>query len=164
MKGEPVVVLLVEDNDDHAELVRRQLVDHRIANQLVRVTDGQAALDYLLRAGVYADPATSPRPHVILLDLRLPKVDGIEVLKTCKADESLSCIPIVILTTSEAERDLDQAYENHANSYLVKPVDFDKFKQMMDDLGFYWLSWNKIPAASQDTHGEQTHEPGNPTH
>jgi CheY-like chemotaxis protein len=164
MKGEPVVVLLVEDNEDHAELVKRQLVDHRIANQLVHVTDGQSALDYLLQAGPYADPASSPRPHVILLDLRLPKVDGIEVLKSCKSNESLSTIPVVILTTSEAECDLDQAYENHANSYLVKPVDFNKFKQLMDDLGFYWLSWNKIPVDHQDTHGEQTYEPGNPTH
>ena len=155
MKGEPVVVLLVEDNDDHAELVKRQLVDHRIANHLVRVSDGQSALDYLLRVGAYADPTTCPRPHVILLDLRLPKVDGMEVLNICKANESLASIPIVILTTSEAERDLEQANQNHANSYLVKPVDFMKFKQMMDDLGFYWLSWNKIPVINQDTQGEQ---------
>jgi len=154
MKGEPVVVLLVEDNDDHAELVKRQLIDHRVANHLLRVSDGQSALDYLLNEGAYADPATCPRPHVILLDLRLPGLDGIEVLKSCKAIESLSSIPIVILTTSEAERDLDLAYQNHANSYLVKPVDFEKFKQLMDDLGFYWLSWNKIPAVNQDTHGE----------
>jgi CheY-like chemotaxis protein len=155
MKGEPVVVLLVEDNDDHAELVKRQLVDHRIANCLVRVSDGQSALDYLLHMGTYADPVTSPRPHVILLDQRLPKLDGIEVLKTCKANESLAGIPIVILTTSEAERDIEQAYQNHANSYLVKPVDFNKFKQLMDDLGFYWLSWNKIPPINVDSRGEK---------
>jgi CheY-like chemotaxis protein len=155
MKGEPVVVLLVEDNDDHAELVKRQLIDHRVANCLVRVSDGQSALDYLFHVGAYADPVSSPRPHVILLDLRLPKVDGIEVLKTCKENESLASIPIVILTTSDAERDLDQAYQNHANSYLVKPVDFKKFKQLMDDLGFYWLSWNKIPPVNPDTHGDQ---------
>jgi len=154
MKDEPVVVLLVEDNDDHAELVKRQLIDHLIANQLMRVSDGQSALDYLQQVGEYADPTTCPRPHVILLDLRLPRVDGIEVLKAVKANESLSSIPVVILTTSEAERDLTQAYQNHANSYLVKPVDFRKFKQLMDDLGFYWLSWNKIPVISQDTHGE----------
>ena len=154
MKGEPVVVLLVEDNDDHAELVRRQLIDHRITSRMVRVSDGQAALDYLMHEGAYADPDTSPRPHVILLDLRLPRVDGLEVLRSCKSTESLADIPIVILTTSEAESDLAQAYRNHANSYLVKPVDFKKFNKMLDDLGFYWLTWNKIPAAGQETKGE----------
>lgn len=150
MNTEPVVVLLVEDNDDHAELIRRQLEDHHINNRLMRLSDGQSALDYLFNQGDYADRAACPRPHVVLLDLRLPKLDGIEVLKTCKATDSLSGIPIVILTTSDAERDLNQAYLNHANSYLVKPVDFTKFKKMMDDLGFYWLNWNKLPAHSQE--------------
>jgi CheY-like chemotaxis protein len=145
MKGDPAVVLLVEDNDDHAELVKRQLMDHRITNQLIRVADGQAALDYLLHRGDHADPASRPLPHLILLDLRLPKIDGLEVLRTCKNTSSLSDIPIVILTTSEAEGDINQAYLNRANSYLVKPVNFVKFKQLMDDLGFYWLSWNTAP-------------------
>ena len=146
MNGEAVVVLLIEDNDDHAELVRRQLADHRIANNLIRISDGQAAMDYLLRRGEYTDPATSPRPHVILLDLRLPKIDGIEILKLCKESRSLCEIPIVILTTSEAEKDVSQAYWNHANSYIVRPVDYEKFRQLMNDLGFYWLSWNTTPA------------------
>ena len=147
MNGEAVVVLLIEDNDDHAELVRRQLADHRIANNLIRLPDGQAAMDYLLRRGEFSDPATSPRPHVILLDLRLPKIDGIEILKLCKESHTLCEIPIVILTTSEAEKDVNQAYWNHANSYIVKPVDYEKFRQLMNDLGFYWLSWNTTPAA-----------------
>jgi len=146
MNGEAVVVLLIEDNDDHAELVRRQLADHRIANNLIRLPDGQAAMDFLLRRGEYSDPATSPRPHVILLDLRLPKIDGIEILKLCKESRSLCEIPIVILTTSEAEKDVSQAYWNHANSYIVRPVDYEKFRQLMNDLGFYWLSWNTTPA------------------
>jgi len=145
MDGEPVIVLLVEDNDDHAELVKRQLAEHRIANRLIRLSDGGAALDYFFRRGDFSDPATSPRPHVVLLDLRLPKVDGIEILKTCKETQSLCNIPIIILTTSEAERDVAQAYLNHANSYIVKPVDFEKFRQMMNDLGFYWMSWNIVP-------------------
>lgn len=145
MEGEPVVVLLIEDNDDHAELVKRQMADHRIANRLIRLSDGQAALDYFFRRGEFADPASSPRPHVVLLDLRLPKVDGIEILKVCKETEFLSRIPIVILTTSEAERDVNHAYYNHANSYVVKPVDFEKFRQLMNDLGFYWMSWNTVP-------------------
>lgn len=144
MVGEPVRVLLVEDNDDHAELIIRQLADHRVANQLVRLADGQEALDYLHRRGKYADPASSPRPHVILLDLRLPRVDGLEVLRILKESEDLRMIPIVILTTSESERDVTHAYINHVNSYVVKPVDFQKFRALMDDLGFYWMSWNMV--------------------
>ena len=143
MNGEPALVLLIEDNDDHAELVARQLADHRIANQLIRLSDGQAALDYLLQEGEYSDPAKSPRPHVIFLDLRLPKVDGLEVLKIIKEVEALRIIPVVVLTTSEAERDRTSAYLNHSNSYVVKPVDYQKFKQLMDDMGFYWMGWNK---------------------
>jgi len=142
MVGEPVLVLLIEDNDDHAELVTRQLSEHRIANHLVRLVDGQEAMDYLFRKDRFSDPQNSPRPHVILLDLRLPKVDGLEVLKALKDSEDLRRIPVVVLTTSEAERDVARAYINHANSYIVKPVDFEKFRQLMDDLGFYWMSWN----------------------
>lgn len=145
MMGEPVLVMLVEDNDDHAELVMRQLADHRIANNVVRVADGQEALDYLLRKGEYENPETSPRPHVIFLDLRLPKVDGLEVLRSIKESDDLRQIPVVVLTTSEGERDMAKAYINHTNSYVVKPVDYKKFRDLMDDLGFYWMSWNKTP-------------------
>jgi CheY-like chemotaxis protein len=143
MLGEPVLVLLVEDNDDHAELVLRQMAEHRIANKVVRLVDGQDALDYLFRKGEYANPETSPRPHVIFLDLRLPKVDGLEVLKALKESEELHDIPVVVVTTSEGERDIAAAYLNHANSYIVKPVDYQKFRDLMDDLGFYWMFWNK---------------------
>jgi len=142
MKGEPLTILLIEDNADHAELVLRGFRDHRVANTIFHVTDGEAALDYLYQRGDYSDPTTCPRPHVVLLDLRLPKVDGLEVLQKVKSDDSLKRIPVVILSTSEAERDVAMAYDFHANSYLVKPVDFVKFTQLMDDLGFYWLSWN----------------------
>jgi CheY-like chemotaxis protein len=145
MEGEPLVILLVEDNPDHTELIVRSLQDHRVANRIYHVPDGEAALDYLFRRGEYGDPEKSPRPHVILLDLRLPKVDGQEVLQAIKTTERLRRIPVVIVTTSEAERDVAQAYDSHANSYLVKPVDFDKFTQLMDDLGFYWLGWNRHP-------------------
>ena len=144
MMGEPVLVLLIEDNDDHAELVMRQMADHRIANKVIRLADGQLALDYLFRQGDFQDPKTSPRPHVILLDLRLPKVDGLEVLRMLKEAEELREIPVVVLTTSEGERDVAKAYINHANSYIVKPVDYDKFRTLMDDLGFYWMSWNTM--------------------
>ena len=145
MEGEPLVILLVEDNPDHTELIKRSFQNHRLANKIYHVSDGEAALDYLFRQGEYAEADKSPRPHVILLDLRLPKVDGLGVLKEIKAAEGLRRIPVVIVTTSEAERDLAQAYDGHANSYLVKPVDFAKFTQLMTDLGFYWLGWNCYP-------------------
>jgi CheY-like chemotaxis protein len=146
MIGEPILVMLIEDNADHAELVIRTLEEHKIANKVRHFLDGQSALDYLFHRGEYSDPATSPRPHVILLDLRLPRVDGIDVLKAIKEDDRLKSIPVVVLTTSEAEKDVAKAYYNHANSYLVKPVGFDEFKRLMDDLGFYWLSWNTNPS------------------
>lgn len=145
MIGEPMLIMLVEDNPDHAELVIRTMADHRVANVIQHFTDGQSALDYLQRRGKYSDPSLSPRPHVLLLDLRLPKVDGLEVLKAIKESEELRPIPVVILTTSEAERDVARAYHYHANSYLVKPLGFDEFSQMMNDLGFYWLAWNTFP-------------------
>jgi CheY-like chemotaxis protein len=145
MDGEPILVMLVEDNADHAELVIRTLQDHRIANIIKHFPDGQAALDYLLRQGEYQDPASSPYPHMILLDLRLPRVDGLEVLRIVKEQEALKSIPVIILTTSEAEKDVARAYNNHANSYLVKPVGFDEFSKLMHDLGFYWLGWNTHP-------------------
>jgi CheY-like chemotaxis protein len=145
MMGEPVLVMLVEDNADHAELVVRTLEDHHIANRIEHFIDGQTALDYLFRRGEYEDPATSPRPHMILLDLRLPRVDGLEVLRVIKEDEVLKNIPVIILTTSEAEKDMARAYDNYVNSYLVKPVGFDEFRRLMNDLGFYWLGWNTHP-------------------
>ena len=145
MIGEPIFVMLVEDNLDHAELVMRTLEDHRIANKIKHFTDGQTALDYLLRRGEFSDPSATPRPHVILLDLRLPRVDGLEVLQAIKDNEELKSIPVVVLTTSEAERDVTRAYHNHVNSYLVKPVGFEEFSKLMNDLGFYWLGWNTHP-------------------
>jgi len=145
MKGEPVFVMLVEDNIDHAELVMRTLENHRIANQIRHFSDGQNALDYLLRQGEYKDPETTPRPHMILLDLRLPRVDGLEVLRQIKEQDDLKLIPVIVLTTSEAERDVARAYDNHVNSYLVKPVGFEEFSKLMNDLGFYWLGWNTHP-------------------
>jgi CheY-like chemotaxis protein len=144
-EGEPLVILLVEDNRDHAELVVRGLQAHRVANRIHHVSDGEEALDYLFHRRAYADPKDSPRPHLVLLDLRLPKIDGLEVLKTLKGDESLRSIPAVVLTTSAAERDLAGAYESYVNSYLVKPVDWAKFAKVIEDLGFYWLAWNRVP-------------------
>jgi len=145
MKGEPIVILMVEDDLAHAEIVRRNLDSGRVANHLVHVTDGQAALDYVNREGDFRDPATSLRPGVILLDLHLPRVDGMEVLKILKSDPKLSSIPVVILTTSKSEQEMVQAYDLHANSYLIKPVDFTQFAQLIETFGYYWLAWNRHP-------------------
>jgi len=145
MNGEPIVILLAEDDDGHAEIVRRNFEESLLANTLIRVADGQAALDYLYRRNEFSDPAKAPRPGIILLDLRMPKVDGLTVLKTIKEDANFSNIPVVILTTSEAERDVAKAYESHANSYLVKPVDFTKFTELLKTFGYYWLAWNQLP-------------------
>jgi CheY-like chemotaxis protein len=143
--GESLVILLIEDNPAHAELIRRNFETYRIANRLYHVPDGEAALDYLFRRGAYADPAQSPRPHLILLDLRLPRIDGLEVLKVIKTSQELRPIPVVILTTSEAEQDVVHAYQHYANSYLVKPVDFAEFTALMEELCLYWLVWNYDP-------------------
>jgi CheY-like chemotaxis protein len=145
VKGTPVVILLVEDDPAHVEIVRRNFEVSRIANRLMHVPDGQAAMDYLHRRGEFADPERSPRPGLILLDLRLPKVDGTEVLKAIKSDPGLGSIPVVVLTTSAAETDMIKAYECHANSYLVKPVDFPQFVDLIQSLGYYWLVWNELP-------------------
>jgi CheY-like chemotaxis protein len=149
MIGEPVLVMLIEDNIDHAELVVRTLEDHLISNKVRHFLDGQSALDYLFRRGEFSEATETQRPHVILLDLRLPRVDGIDVLKAIKEDANLKSIPVVVLTTSEAEKDVAKAYYNHANSYLVKPVGFEDFKKLMDNLGFYWLGWNVNPDPAQ---------------
>ena len=145
MNGEPVVILLVEDDAAHAEIVHRCLKDYLVGNRMFHVEDGQQALNYLYHREEFSDPDGSPRPNLILLDLRLPKVDGLEVLETIKGDPGLCDIPVVVLTTSAAETDMVKAYKNHANSYLVKPVDFAKFMDQMKALGYYWLIWNKFP-------------------
>jgi CheY-like chemotaxis protein len=111
--------------------------------RIIHLTDGQQALDYLFYQGVYSDKVSSPRPHLILLDLRLPKVDGLEVLRLIKMDKVLRSIPTVILSTSEADDDISQAYAYYANSYLVKPTDFTKFSNMVESFRFYWVKWNK---------------------
>ncbi len=144
IKGEPALILLIEDNQAHAELAVRNLEESRVANKVVHLATGEAALDYLFHRGDYADASMSPRPHLILLDLRLPKIDGLEVLKEIRNSE-LNGIPVVVLSSSEADVDLKNAYALGASSYLVKPVDFDNFAKLMVDVGYYWLCWNKHP-------------------
>jgi two-component system, response regulator len=145
LTGEPLHILLVEDNDAHAELVIRGMRDQQVANRIHHVVDGEQALDYLFQRGAYADPEKNPRPNLVLLDLRLPRVDGLEVLRTIKTTPALVRIPVVILTSSDAESDIARSYDYHANSYLVKPLDFKTFTRLMKDLGFYWLGWNAKP-------------------
>lgn len=145
MKGKPVVVLLVEDDPAHAEIVLRNLESFQVANRIIHVSDGQEALDYLYRRERFGQPEQSPRPNLILLDLRLPKMDGLEVLDNIKKDPDLSVIPVVVLTTSAAEMDMVRAYKSHVNSYLVKPIDFLQFVELMKNLGYYWLAWNQYP-------------------
>ena len=143
MHGEAIVILLVEDDPAHAEIVTRNFKASRIVNQMYHVSDGQEALDYLYRREGYIQPDMSPRPGLVLLDLRLPKVDGLEVLKIIKNDPDLKNIPVVILTTSDAETDIARAYDSSANSYLVKPVDFQQFSKLLETIGYYWLAWNR---------------------
>lgn len=142
MANKLITFLLVEDDDIHAHLIERSLNKARVANTVHRVEDGAKALDFLRQTGPYS---ASPRPDVILLDLKLPKVDGHEVLAAIKEDRNLHTIPVVVMTTSAAETDRARAYKHHANSYLVKPVDFDKFRQLVSDLSLYWGVWNQPP-------------------
>ena len=149
MPSGPVRFLLVEDDDAHAELVLLAMAENQIINPVDRVCDGEAALAFLRREGIYAD---QPQPDIILLDLHLPKIDGHEVLHQLKMDERLKRIPIVIMTTSASEVDKDRAYSRYANSYLVKPVDFVQFHQMITALNLYWTVWNQ-PCCSMNGHG-----------
>ena len=137
--------LLVEDDDDHAHLVERHLRRDPRPNELDRASDGAEALAILRQRPPYEAKA---RPDIILLDLKLPKVDGLEVLEAVKEDPDLSAIPVVIMSTSDAERDRTKAYALHANSYLVKPIDYENFRQMVTDLLNYWGVWNRLGSDS----------------
>ncbi len=141
-KSKPISFLLVEDDDDHADLAIRALSENRVLNTVDRVSDGQEALDYVYQRGDYTD---AKRPDVILLDLKLPEVDGHEVLEKIKRDSDLCTIPVVVLTTSQAEADRAKAYMHGVNSYLTKPLDFDQFRKMIHDLQLYWAVWNQPP-------------------
>lgn len=135
-------VLVVEDDDNHAEIMRRALRRSEIVGSSDRVSDGAEALAYLRRQRSFAD---RPRPDVVLLDLKLPKIDGHEVLSAIKQDPDLQSIPVVVLSTSDAEQDRAKAYDRHANSYLVKPFKYERFREMINDVCLYWGAINNPP-------------------
>lgn len=137
------VILLVEDNASDLELTLRALKRSSIGNRVVAVRDGAAAMDYLFAQGVYAGREVKEAPQVVLLDLNLPKIGGLEVLRRIRADERTKLLPVVILTSSSEDKDLARGYESGANSYIVKPVDFTKFAEAVRQLGFYWLVRNQ---------------------
>jgi CheY-like chemotaxis protein len=143
---ESVEILLVEDNPTDAELTMRALRKKNLANNLVWVKDGVEALDFIFCKGQYRDRVNGT-PKLIMLDLKLPKIDGIEVLRTIKSDAKTKSVPVVMLTSSNEERDIVESYQLGVNSYIVKPVDFDKFLEMVSQVGLYWSLVNKVPHA-----------------
>lgn len=143
MKDREVEILLVEDNPSDAELTTRTLKKNNLANNMVHVKDGAEALEFLFAEGQYAGRNLDSPPQVVLLDLKMPKMDGIQVLKALKADDRTRFIPVVVLTSSREDRDLEECYRLGANSYIVKPVEFDAFVEVVKNLGFYWLLLNQ---------------------
>lgn len=140
-----VEVLLVEDNAHDAELTIRALKKHHLANRLHHVKDGAEALEFIFATGAYASRDVRNGPKVVLLDLKLPKVDGLEVLRKIRADGRTKTTPVVVVTSSQEEQDVVRSYELGANSYVVKPVEFENFAKAVSDLGLYWMLLNKPP-------------------
>jgi two-component system response regulator len=142
--NDEVEILVVEDNQEDAELTIRALTKQRLANKIVHLTDGAEALDFIYAHGNYSGRDINQVPKVILIDLKMPKVSGLEVLKEIKSDPRIKMIPVVILTSSAEDPDIKEAYKLGANSYIVKPVDFNVFFKTVADLGLYWLVVNKV--------------------
>ncbi len=140
-----VEILYVEDNPHDAELTIRALKKNHLANNLVHVKDGAEALEFLFGTGQYQGRNLNNGPRMILLDLKLPKIDGMEILKRAKADDRTKDIPVIVLTSSKEESDIVKSYKLGVNSYIVKPVDFDKFTRAVSELGYYWLLLNQPP-------------------
>jgi two-component system, response regulator len=139
------IILLVEDNPDDEILTVRALKKNNILNDVVVVRDGAEALDYLFGAGSYADRDMTVMPQIILLDLKLPKIDGLEVLHRVRGNERTRLLPVVVLTSSSEEQDMIESYSLGANSYIQKPVDFNRFSEAVKNLGLYWLVLNESP-------------------
>ena len=146
----PTDILLVEDNLQDAELTIRALKQRNLANNIVHVIDGEAALDFLFGTGIYEGRNLLEQPKVVLLDLKLPKVNGIEVLRRLRADERTKLLPVVILTSSREDPDVIETYKLGVNSYIVKPVEFENFSEAVCSLGMYWLLLNESPIRPAD--------------
>src|SRR5215469_14416917 len=145
MYDKPVEILLVEDNPDDVELTVHALKKYNLANHIEVVRDGAAALDFVFCTGAYAGRNADNGPRVILLDLKLPKVSGLEVLRQVKSDLRTQSIPVVVVTSSREDQDVIESYQFNVNSYVVKPVDFTQFSEAMRQLGMYWLLLNQPP-------------------
>jgi CheY-like chemotaxis protein len=145
VNADAVEILLVEDNPQHVELTLRALRKYNLANNVLVAKDGAEALEFIFATGTYSQRRIENGPKVILLDLKLPRVDGLEVLRRIKSDARTKAIPVVVVTTSEQEQDVVESYKLGANSYIVKPVSFDKFVQAVSELGFYWMLLNQPP-------------------
>ena len=146
MTEKPIEILLVEDNPNDVELTLHALKKHNLANRVEVVRDGAEALEFIFCSGAYAHRSVENGPRVILLDLQLPKVDGLEVLRRVKADPRTKMIPVVVLTSSREERDIVESYKLGVNSYIAKPVDFEQFTEAVRQLGLYWVLLNEPPA------------------
>jgi two-component system response regulator len=146
MRDQPVEILLVEDSPDDIELTLHALQGNNLANRIHVVRDGAEALDFLFCKGQYSARRVEDTPKLVLLDLKMPKVDGLEVLRRAKSDPRTRAIPIVVLTSSEEERDIVESYQLGVNSYVAKPVDFERFTEAVRQLGLYWMLFNRPPA------------------
>jgi two-component system, response regulator len=145
MNSTPVEILLIEDNPSDIKLTLKALQKHSLANKVTVLKDGAEALDFIFAEGMYSDRNNKELPKVIFLDLKLPLVDGIEVLRKLKSEESTKKIPIVVLTSSKESKDIEECYKLGVNSYIVKPLDFEKFIESVSNLGLYWVLMNEPP-------------------